>query len=313
MSVLHSIHKGSLIAGSIAYDGVTTSQNSVHRVLGGSATYASIAASYFTPTSVCSIVGKDFLDVDKNIFISKKIDLNCLSKNAYEPTLYWRCEYDNNFCNRKTLDIMPHIFSEFVPNIPFPYDHIGYIFLGNMDPDIQWNVIKKIKSPLFIILDTIDFWIHNKKNSLISLLKKINLIILDIREAILLTGISDFQKSAEFLLNIGPDFVIIKDSKNGSYLFSKNTLSGKNQWHVPAYPVHALIDPTGAGDTYAGALIGYLCVKNQLGVKYVHNAMFYASAAASIAVESFSIHSLYSSSLKKIEERAKVIGANISI
>lgn len=287
-----------LIVGSVAYDSIITPYQVGERILGGSASYASLASSYYAPTRLVGVVGNDFDPEHIDFFKARDIDLEGLEIDKTGPTFFWKGKYYENFSRRETLEVELNVFERFRPKLPESYRNTPYIMLGNIQPELQLHVINQLKDSNFIIADTIDFWIETQRSDLLEVIKKINLFIINESEAQLLTGEDNLINAGHKLCRMGPEMAIIKKGEHGALLFHPEGL-----FMLPSFPVTELRDPTGAGDTFAGAFIGYLAGINSTRFSDIKRAMTYATVTASLIVEAFSFDRLSKGSKNIIEER----------
>lgn len=283
-----------LVVGSVALDTIETPSGFRKDLLGGSATYFSISASFFSPVNLVAVVGRDFSLKYIDLFKKRKIDINGLEIKDGE-TFRWEAKYNTDLNNVKTISTKLNVFSDFKPNIPDNYILSDYVFLANIDPQLQEFVLEKIKKPKLIASDTMSHWIIEKKKALIKLLKKIDIFFLNETEARLLSEENNLYKAAKSILKFGPKNVIIKKGENGALLFSTNSI-----FSVPAFLLENVIDPTGAGDTFAGGVIGYLSSSKDKDLK---KAILYGTVLASFAVEDFSINRLINIKFSDIQKR----------
>ena len=288
-----------LVVGSVAYDNIITPRMKGTRILGGSASYACLAASYFTNPRLVGVVGNDFDPAFIERLRNRGICLEGLHCDESGPTFFWEGRYHENFNRRDTIEIHLNVFEKFRPNLPESYKPTPFVLLGNIDPELQLHVCEQLtKDNAFILADTIDLWIETKRDELLELLKRINCFVLNDNEADLLTGESNLISAGWKLLKMGPETVIIKKGEHGAYLFHPEGL-----FTLPAYPVTNLQDPTGAGDAFAGAFLGYLAAVNDISFISYKQAMAYATVTASLTVEAFSCDSLESAGAEAIENR----------
>lgn len=293
-----------LIIGSVAYDDVITPYGVGERILGGAAAYAAIAASYFTPTRLVGVVGQDFSEKDRKRLEKHDIDLEGLVVDPNGETFYWKGEYFEHFKRRETRELRLNVFEHFEPKLPDSYKDSRYILLGNIDPEIQIRVLDQVKtdSKPFVLADTIDFWISTKHTELLKLLKRIDLFVIDYSEALLLTQENNIIKAGRKLRELGPEVVIIKKGEHGSILFHP-----EGMFALPAYPVDEVRDPTGAGDSFAGSLMGYLAAHDKTDLATFKQAMAYANIVGGFTVEAFSCDRLESAGINAISERCEAL------
>ncbi|MEI6083576.1 MAG: PfkB family carbohydrate kinase [Verrucomicrobiota bacterium] len=288
-----------LITGSIALDTVKTPLEEHADQLGGSASYAAIAASFFTPVNLVGIVGDDFPKPYLNLYRKHGVNLDGLQV-AKGKTFRWSGEYEWDMNNRKTLSVDLNVFETFQPTLPEQYRTTPFIFLANISPQLQLHVLSQVKKPKFIVADTMDLWINIAKEPLLDLLKKIDCLILNESEARELMKETSLIKAGQALLKRGPKFVCIKKGEHGCLLFGKNLF-----FSAPAYPLEDIHDPTGAGDCFAGAFAGYLAKAGKVNPATLRQAVIYGSVLASFNVESFSLNRLKSIKPKDIAARYK--------
>ena len=287
-----------LVVGSVALDTIKTPQGKGKDILGGSATYFSISASFFSPVNLVAVVGSDFPPKYLGLFKKRGIDLEGLAIEKGK-TFRWEGEYGWDFGDPKTLSTCLNVFSKFNPRIPQEYKTSRYLFLANIDPQIQERVLRQLR-PKLVICDTMNYWIENKCNYLLKLLKKVDIFLLNESEARQLTDQNSIVKAAKRLLKLGPMIVIIKKGEHGSVLFSDKYI-----FSIPAFLLESIVDPTGAGDTFAGGLVGYLVHCNKFSQLALKRAVVYGSVMSSFAVEDFSVKRLLSINIGDIEKRVK--------
>ena len=296
-----------LIVGSVAYDNIVTPYMSGNRILGGSASYASLAASYFTTVRLVGIVGDDFDDASIRRLENRGICLEGLQRDNTGPTFHWSGRYHANFNRRDTLDTQLNVFENFRPNLPTGYKSSPYVLLGNIEPALQAHVLAQMEGSAFIIADTMDLWINTRREALLEVIRRVDCCIINDIEAPLLTGEKNFFKAGWRILELGPKMAILKKGEHGSCLFHPDGL-----FALPAYPVTNLQDPTGAGDSFAGSLLGYLAAVNDTSFSTLKQAMLYATVTASLTVEAFSCDRLESAGPTEIVERYKKLVSLIS-
>jgi sugar/nucleoside kinase (ribokinase family) len=291
-----------LVVGSIAIDNLKTQLEERREVLGGAASYGSVAASYFSPVNLVGIVGTDFPPEYIALFKSRGIDLDGLEV-ADGRTFRWSGEYEWDMNQRKTLDLELNVFETFKPKIPEAYKRTPIILLGNISPVLQNHVLDQVLNPRFVVADTMDLWISTTKPALLDLLKRVDLLVLNDSEARQLTSETSLIKAGRDLIQLGPKFVAIKKGEHGCLL-----LSHDHFFSCGAFPLEDIRDPTGAGDTFAGGFTGYLAGldKEQFEFADLKKAVVYGSLMASFCVESFSLDRLKSLSRDELDERYEV-------
>lgn len=242
-----------LVVGSLAYDSVATPSGKAARSLGGSANYFSVAASYFTNVRVVGVVGSDYLDSDREILKSRKVDLTGMQVVPGQ-TFHWEGTYENSLNEAVTLKTELNVFADFNPELPESYKTSSHVFLANIDPVLQLKVLSQIKNPIFIGMDSMNYWIQSKKADLLSVMKKVNIVFVNETEAKMLTSETNTITAIKKVADLGPDFVVVKRGEYGSTLYSKQY----GFFQCPSLPVETVVDPTGAGDSFAGGFFGYL-------------------------------------------------------
>ncbi len=300
-----------LVVGSVAYDGISTPKRTVERVLGGAASYAALAASFFSPVKLVGVVGKDFEPTDKARFEKRGIDLRGLQNNLEGSTFFWKGRYLEDFCHRETLETQLNVFSEFHPHLPEDYPQSPFLFLGNIGPDLQHCVLDQIEAAQakpFVVADTMNFWIQSQLAGLLELIKRIHCLVINDEEAVDLTHEQNLFLAGQALQRMGPAIVIIKKGEHGALLFYEDAF-----FSLPAYPVVHLEDPTGAGDSFAGALIAVLAAQKAVHFSAFKKAMLYATVVASLAVEDFSTYRIEQGGEVEIARRVERLKHMISL
>ncbi len=288
-----------LVVGSIAIDNLKTQLEERKEVLGGAASYGSVAASYFSPVNLVGVVGTDFPPEYIELFKSRGINLDGLEV-ADGRTFRWSGEYEWDMNQRKTLDLELNVFETFEPKIPETYKRTPVVLLGNISPVLQSHVLDQVVNPRFVVADTMDLWISTTKPALLDLLKRLDLLVLNDSEARQLTSETSLIKAGRDLIQLGPKFVAIKKGEHGCLL-----LSHDHFFSCGAFPLEDIRDPTGAGDTFAGGFTGYLAGldKEKFEFADLKKAVVYGSLLASFCVESFSLDRLKSLSREELDER----------
>ena len=304
----HSTGSPLLVVGSVAFDNVITPYGEKEHILGGAASYCSFAASYYTDVQMVGVIGNDFGEEYLNRLSSRGIDLEGLQKDESGPTFFWKGKYHENFNRRDTLDIQLNVFEKFRPDLPDSYKNTPFVLLGNIHPALQSHVLDQLNGNAYILADTIDLWIDIEKTALLELIKRVNLFVINDTEAEELTGEKNIILAGNKLREMGPESVIIKKGEHGAILFHSNGM-----FALPAYPVTELRDPTGAGDSFAGALIGRLASQNSSDFNSIKEAMLYATSTASLTVEAFGCDRLESAGSKEIQQRVDSLKDLISL
>jgi sugar/nucleoside kinase (ribokinase family) len=276
-----------LIIGSVAIDRIATSVAESGDILGGAATYASIAASYFAPARLVGVVGADFPKRFMQRLRRHGVDLGGLQVDPAGKTFFWSGRYGENFDRCENLVTDLNVFEKFSPVIPAGYADSRYVMLGAITPALQHQVMDQVARDSFVLADTRGLWIEVARPDLERLLPRVDLFVLNEDEAVGLSGEQNLIVAGRYIRRMGPRIVIVKKGSHGSLLFHPDGF-----FALPAYPVSRLVDPTGAGDSYAGALIGYLASVNRTDFAALRKAIAYATACASLTVESFGVNRL---------------------
>jgi len=288
-----------LVIGSVALDTVESPSGYSKEILGGSATYFSISASFFAPVNLVATVGADFPEKYRRIIGSFGVDLEGLEAKEGR-TFRWKGSYVKDMNCAETLETQLNVFADFKPVLPAGYAESKYIFLANIDPDLQIFILKRFAGKRFIGCDSMNHWIRNKNRSLKNMIRKASIIFLNDIEAKMLSGESNMLKAGRYLLSLGPKFAVVKRGEYGAILFSKGFI-----FIAPAYLLEEIKDPTGAGDTFAGGFMGYLAKTDRINEKGMKNALLWGSVMASFTVEDFSVNSFLKITKKDIEKRYK--------
>jgi len=286
-----------VIVGSTALDSIKTPKKENPRLLGGSASYASIAASFFAPVKMVGVVGDDFPRKYISLYKKHGIDIEGLQIKPGK-TFHWSGEYEVNMNNRRTISTELGVFADFNPVLPESYRNSEYVLLANIAPSLQLHVLEQVKKPKFIAADTMDLWLNIALDDLLKLLKKVDLFVLNDSEAKLLTKDDNVISAIRKIHKLGPKNVIVKKGEHGAIL----SMSGE-LFVAPAYPLMKVVDPTGAGDTFLGGLIGYLASVNGDIKANLRKAVVYGSVVASFCCEGFGVSRLSKVSREEIEQR----------
>jgi sugar/nucleoside kinase (ribokinase family) len=286
-----------LVVGSVAFDSVKTPFGEVDEVLGGSATYFSTAASYFTDVAIVAVVGSDFPDRHLAFLRSRRIDVEGIEKREGK-TFRWKGEYGYELNEARTLDTQLNVFQSFSPKLPESYKERKLVFLANIDPDLQREVLAQVRNPALIACDTMNFWIEGKRESLLKTLKPVDMLLINDGEARELSGEPNLVRAANRILSFGPKTLIIKRGEYGALMFS-----GSRIFSAPAYPLETVFDPTGAGDSFAGGFMGYLANTMNFSEPNIRRAIIFESVMASFNVESFSLDRIKMLDYSEVESR----------
>jgi len=291
-----------LVVGSIAIDSIKTQLEEHRELLGGSASYASIGASFFTPVKLVGIVGSDFPREYIELFEQRGINVDGVQV-AEGKTFRWSGEYEWDMNWRKTLSVELNVFENFTPKLPDSYKATSIILLGNISPVLQNHVLDQVEDRRFVVADTMDLWITTTRPALLDLLKRVDLLVLNDSEARQLTEETSLIKAGRNILRLGPKYVAIKKGEHGCLLLNHDRF-----FSCGAFPLEDIRDPTGAGDTFAGGFAGYLASLQKKAFEFadLKKAVVYGSLLASFCVESFSLDRIKSLSKKEIDDRYKL-------
>jgi sugar/nucleoside kinase (ribokinase family) len=288
-----------LVVGSIALDSVITPFGKVENILGGSASYFSLAASNFTDVNVVAVVGNDFPEEHIQLLESHGIKLDGVKIEEGE-TFRWVGHYGYDLSEAKTLETHLNVFETFNPVLPDHYKDIDIVFLANIDPEIQFEVLQQVNNPKLVACDTMNFWIESKPEQLKKLLGHVDILMINDAETRELAGEPIIVKAARKIMEMGPKMLIVKRGEYGALMFSKDGI-----FYAPSYPLEEVLDPTGAGDTFAGGFMGYVASHDINNVNDYKRAVIYGSVLASFTVEDFSVNRL--AKLKKDEIDARYL------
>ena len=292
-----------LITGTVAFDEIETPHGSSGKIIGGAGTYIGIASSLLSNNSaIVSIIGEDFPEKEIKFLNERGINTDMIEKVTGGKTFYWKGKYHENMINRDTITTELNVLEKFNPVLNPEFSSSEIVLLGNLHPAVQNAVINQSTNPKkFIIMDTMNFWMDNTLDELLSVIKKVDLIIINDEEAQQLTKDKNIFSAGEKILKMGPEKVIIKKGEHGSIY-----LDAKNKYMLPAFPVEKLVDPTGAGDSFAGGIAGFLATKNKIGFKEIKEAMLYGTLTASFCVEDFGIEGLRKLDKRTLNKRLEI-------
>lgn len=286
-----------LVVGSVAFDSVKTPFGEEENILGGSATYFSVTASFFTPVNIVAVVGNDFGDREMGVFSGRPIDIRGLERAAGK-TFRWRGEYDGDMNQARTLETQLNVFETFSPKIPQAYLDSRYLFLGNIDPPLQLSVRRQLSKARLTACDTMNYWIVGKPEELKRTLAEVDLLVINEAEARMLSGIENLKRAAREIRKLGPRTIVVKRGEYGACLFMDDCI-----FFAPGYPLEEVHDPTGAGDTFAGGFMGHLARTGDHSETNLRRALVYGSVMASFAVEEFGLRRLLRLTSAEIEAR----------
>lgn len=290
-----------LIVGTVAFDELITPFGESGKILGGSATYASISASNFNlkDINIVSVVGEDFPDDGKELLRSKNVNLDGLEVKKGGKTFFWKGKYHNDMNTRDSLDTQLNVLADFDPKVPDSVSSSDYLMLGNLTPAVQLKVLEQMKErPKMVIMDTMNFWMDSAWDELMEVLKKVDLVTINDEEARQLSGEHSLVKAAKKIFTMGPKYLIIKKGEHGALLFSQSEV-----FFAPAMPLEDVFDPTGAGDVFAGGFIGHIAHTDDISFENLKRAVVYGSALASFCVEKFGVERIAEIDRKDLHER----------
>jgi sugar/nucleoside kinase (ribokinase family) len=288
-----------LVVGSVALDSIETPFGRVDDALGGSATFFAAAASLYCDVQLVGVIGSDFPE-DELAFLQRRgVDLQGLDRREGE-SFRWAGVYSYDLNSRETLDTRLGVFADFQPRIPDDFRDAEWIFLGNIDPSLQCDVLEQVRSPRFVACDTMNFWISGQRDALLRLLKRVNLLMVNDSEARELSGDHNLLRAARWIQAQGPEMVVIKKGEHGAILFTREFA-----FFAPGYPLEEVFDPTGAGDAFAGGFVGYLARVGSTAPEDLRRAMIYGSAMGSFAVERFGVERFHDLTAREVNERVR--------
>ena len=286
-----------LVVGSVARDTIHNNQGTHPMVLGGSAVFASLASSFFVSPRMVGIVGTDFPDAEIEMLRRRGVDVSGLEV-VDGKSFHWEGRYSPDLTSRESIKTELNVFGDFHPKIPEAFRDTPYVMLGNIHPSLQVEVLEQMRSPKLVIADTMNFWIEGTPKELAQMLGRIDLLVINEEEARLLGGVHNIAQVARKLLAMGPRVVVIKRGEYGALLFE-----GQRVFSAPAYPVEDVLDPTGAGDTFAGGMLGFLAQHGSADATTLRRAIIYGSALASFCVEGVSVSRLATVTQDELQRR----------
>ena len=293
MANLHGV----LVVGTVAFDSVETPHASAERILGGSAAYFAMTASFFAPVQLVGVIGEDFPQEYLDLLSGRGVDLEGLKREKGD-TFYWRGRYHEDLNVRDTLELHLNVLSGYVPHLPESYRDSQYVFLGNIDPTMQLKVLDQLTNSRLVACDTMDHWIQGSNAELQKVLRRVEILVINDSEARMLSGLHNIVKAARSILKMGPRVLLIKRGEYGVLQFTDSSV-----FATPAYPLEEVFDPTGAGDSFAGGFVGYLARTGDHSERGLRRAIAYGSVAASFAVEDFGLRRMIPLTLQEIEDR----------
>lgn len=290
---------GIVVVGTVAFDTVETPFGRGENVLGGSATYFSTSASFFSDVSLVAVVGEDFPQEHLDFLKSRQVDLKGLQRIAGK-TFHWSGRYGYDLNEAQTLDTQLNVLMEFKPELPPDYRKTDVLFLANIDPELQLQVLDQVEKPRLTACDSMNFWISSKPDALNEVLKRVDIVVINEGEARMLTGEANLVKAARQIISLGCKRLVVKRGEYGVLMFTKETV-----FAAPAWPLEEVFDPTGAGDTFAGGFMGYLANTGDFSEEGMRQALIFGSVMASFNVEKFSLERLKNLTYPEIQQRYK--------
>lgn len=292
-------HRNSvLIVGSVALDSVRTPSGVVERALGGAAVYSSVAASFFSPVRIVGVVGEDFPKEHLDFLALRGIDTQGV-QIAPGKTFHWKGSYEGDMNSAETLATELNVFQNFKPTLPEHYKSSEFVFLANIDPTLQLDVLDQVTGPKLVALDTMNFWISTKKDALLEALKRVDIVFINDAEARQLSGVVNLTKAATMIHELGPKYVIVKKGEHGAVTYCCDGAC----FAAASYPLAEVADPTGAGDSFAGGFMGYMAKNVEVSEANIRKAVVYGSALASYNVQDFSLNRFKRLTIGEINSR----------
>ncbi len=288
-----------LVVGSIALDSIFTPFGETADALGGSAVYFSVAGSILHPVQVVGVIGQDYPHHELERLAPRGIDWSGVERAAGE-SFRWKGKYSYDLQSRETLETRLGVFAEFQPRLPDAFRSARFLFLGNIDPELQLGVLEQVQQPELVVCDTMNYWIQSKKAALLRLLSRVDVLMVNDSEARELSGDWNIHRAGRWILGQGPQRVVIKQGEHGALL-----IEPRRTFYVPAYPLENVFDPTGAGDAFAGGFMAYLARTKSVAEDNVRRAMVYGAAMGSYAVEQFGIRGFEQVTLADVEQRVR--------
>ncbi|RYG64629.1 sugar kinase [bacterium] len=287
-----------LIVGSVALDSVETPSGRVDNALGGAATYGSVAASLFAPVHLVGVVGEDFPQEHLDFLEGRGIDLAGLQIVEGGHTFRWKGDYNDDLNQAVTHETQLGVFEHFKPELPEHYREADYVFLANINPSLQLSTLEQVNNPKLVVCDTMNLWINIAREQVFNVFKRVDIAVLNDGEAKMLTECDSTIEAGRKLLELGPRAVIVKKGEHGALMFSAEGI-----FSAPSYPIEEVVDPTGAGDSFAGSFTAYLASTGDLSYENLKKAVVYGGSVASVTVQDFSLNSLKALTKEQVQER----------
>lgn len=288
-----------LVVGSVATDRIETPFGTAERTLGGAATYFAASASLFHPVSLVGVVGTDFPEHELEFLVDRGVDMAGLER-AEGESFFWSGRYHYDLNSRDTLETRLGVFADFQPKIPEQFRDAEWVFLANIDPALQLQVLDQVRAPKFTAADTMNYWIEGERDTLLELLGRIDCLLLNDSEARELSGDYNLTRAARWIRERGPDIVVIKKGEHGALLFT-----AEHTFFAPGYPLEEVFDPTGAGDSFAGGFMGWLAYADSRDVDELRRAMIYGSATGSLVCERMGLERLRDLEIEEVHDRVR--------
>lgn len=291
-----------VVVGSVAFDSLKTPFGKAEKAIGGAATYFSVAASYFSPVRLVAVVGDDFGEKEMSIFEGRPIDTSGLQRVEGGKTFHWSGEYGYDLNVAHTLDTQLNVFADFNPTLPEAFRDSEFVFLANIHPGLQETVLTQVDNPKLVALDTMNFWIEQSPEELKNVIRKVDLVVINEGEVRQLTGEPNLVVGGRKIMEMGPKWIVIKRGEYGVIMMADDHI-----FAAPAYPLESVFDPTGAGDSFAGGMMGYLASQGKVDNRTLRQAIVFGSVVASFTVEKFSLDRLREISPEEINARFRAL------
>lgn len=298
-----------LIVGSVALDSVETPTGKIDNALGGAATYGATAASLFSPVNLVGVVGEDFPAEHLQFLKGRNIDLGGLQIVEGGSTFRWKGDYNEDLNQAVTHETHLGVFETFEPKLPEHYRDANFVFLANINPALQLQVLEQVRAPKLVLCDTMNLWINIAREQVLEVFQRVDIAVLNDGEAKMLTEFDNVIQAGRALKKLGPRHIIIKKGEHGALMFSEDENGEEELFSAPSFPLDEVVDPTGAGDSFAGSLMGYLAKTGDLSRENLRRAVVYGSVVASTTVQDFSLSALRELSPQAVEERYQTVRA----
>ncbi|MGQ9863225.1 MAG: PfkB family carbohydrate kinase [Bacteroidia bacterium] len=287
-----------VVAGTMALDTIETPYGRAEKIVGGAATYIALAAGYFTSVGVVSVIGYDYPVAMWEALEQKGVDLLGVKRILDRPSFFWEGKYNYDLSQRQTLNTQLNVLDSFPDAMPPSYQEVPYLLLGNLDPRLQYDLWRQCKAQPVVLVDTMNYWLDNARAQVEKVFEIATIVCINDEEARQFSGVPSLKKAARIILGYGPKYLIIKKGENGALLFCE-----EGTYFFPALPLEEVFDPTGAGDTFAGAIMGYLASQGKVDLPTLRHAIAYATVLSSLCVESFGVENLLHLSPQEVQQR----------